>query len=1553
MGQVLLEQKLTWTPFRATATDIPENALWEQHGTIVAGEYISGRAMNQLNRPLGLFVDGERTIFVADNWNHRIMEWKSNAQEGKMVTTLNENESNPLGGPSDVILHKETDSLITCDYVNRKVVRWSRQNATSGTTILSNIHCYGLTMDEVGSLYVVNNEKHSVTRYRREDYEGTIVAGGNGQGDHLNQLNKPRYIFVDRDHSVYVSDNSNHRVVKWLEGAREGIIVAGGQGKGNSLHQLSNPNGIVVDQIGTIYVCDEGNNRIMVWVKGAKEGNTIIGGEQAGLHVPHGLSFDRHGNLYVTEYGNHCVRRFSYIYTPLRDSAIDIPKNTAWKQIGIIVAGGHGIGSKINQFHHPTGLFVDNEQTVYVADTWNGRIMQSKSRANVTKIVAGGNGNGYEANQLYAPSDVILDTRTHTLIIADLANRRVVRWPLENGTSGDTVISDIACSALTMDENGFLYTVDSEKHAARRYQRGLPVSTIVAGGNGRGDRLNQLSDPQSIFLDRDHTVYVSDNSNHRVMKWLEGAREGIIVAGGQGKGNGLQQLSNPNGIVVDQIGTVYICDSGNNRVMAWVKGASEGSIIIGGDAAALDRPIGLSFDPFGNLFVVEYGSHRVQRFDFLWSPPRASAIFIPKNSLWKQHGLIVAGGNGIGNAVNQLNQPYGLFVDHEQTVYVADNGNRRVMEWKSNAQEGKIVPTGNENKSNSIASPTDMILHQMTDSLIICDAVNRKVVRWHHRKETSGTTILSRIPCFGLSIDEAGSLYVVDIEGHAVRKYGSGDSTRTIVAGGNGQGDRLNQLSDPRYIFVDRHHTVYVSDNSNHRVMKWLEGAREGIIVAGGQGKGNGLQQLSNPNGIVVDQIGTVYISDSENNRVMAWAKGTSKGSIVIGGDEAALDRPIGLSFDPFGNLFVSEYGSGKVQRFDFIWRPLRASAIHIQKSAVWKQHGVIVAGGNGIGNAVNQLNQPYGLFVDSEQNVYVTDSWNRRVMEWKSNAQEGRTVITENESESNPLVAPMDAILSPETDSLVVCDNANRKIVQFPLRQDATGTIILSKIACFGLTMDEVGSLYVVDIYWHTVRRYRSGDSTGTVVAGGNGQGDRLNQLSDPRYIFVDRHHTVYVSDNSNHRVMKWLEGAREGIIVAGGQGKGNGLHQLSNPNGLVADEWGTVYVCDSNNNRIIRWFEGAKEGSIIIGGEEAGLNEPVGLSFDLFGNLFAAEYGSNRVQRFDLIWKPLRASGIYIGNNAAWEQRGIVVAGGNSIGNGINQLDRPCCLFVDDKQNIYVADFGNNRIMEWKSNEHEGRIVAAENGNISNSLGSPLDLILDRESDSLIVCDTRNNEVIRVSLRHEAKGRTILFGIDCFGVTMDKAGSLYVVDRWWYAVRRYGRGDSIGTIVAGGNGQGDRLNQLSNPRYIFVDQDHTVYVSEESNHRVTKWLEGACEGIVVAGGQGKGNGLHQLSGPHGIVVDQKGTVYVCDSGNNRIMRWDKGSKEGSIIIGGNEVGLSTPTGLFFDAFGNLFVAEYGSGRVQRFDFKWIPLRANLIHLPDNSAWEQHGITVAGGNGA
>jgi sugar lactone lactonase YvrE len=266
---------------------------------------------------VGVFIDDDQTIYVADRWNDRIVEWKSDATSGQIVAGGNRqgNRNDQLNLPTNVIVDKENDSLIICDYDNRRVVRWPRRNGRSGETLISNISCWDLIMDNDGYLYVSDYAKDEVRRWKMGETKGTIVAGGNGKGNHLDQLNSPFYIFIDEDHSVYVSDWSNHRVMNWVKDAKEGIVIAGGQGEGNSLRQLSNPHGIIVDQLGSVYVADAGNHRVIRWLKGAREGTIVVGGNGEGkqpnqFNNPVDLSFDRQKNLYVVDSFNHRVEKF-------------------------------------------------------------------------------------------------------------------------------------------------------------------------------------------------------------------------------------------------------------------------------------------------------------------------------------------------------------------------------------------------------------------------------------------------------------------------------------------------------------------------------------------------------------------------------------------------------------------------------------------------------------------------------------------------------------------------------------------------------------------------------------------------------------------------------------------------------------------------------------------------------------------------------------------------------------------------------------------------------------------------------------------------------------------------------------------------------------------------------------------------------------------------------------------------------------------------------------------------------------------------------------------
>ncbi|CAF2128100.1 unnamed protein product [Rotaria magnacalcarata] len=169
--------------------NIPADATWAKDGVPISGGHGQGYATNQLNYSQGLFVvDDDQTVVIVDTHNHRIMQWKNgDTANGQVVFGGNGEEDglNQLKYPTDVLIDKETESLIICD--EKRVVRWShRSGTTQGEILLHKITCAGLAMDEQRNLYVSDYRKYEVRRYQLGEKIGILVAGGNDEGDGLN-----------------------------------------------------------------------------------------------------------------------------------------------------------------------------------------------------------------------------------------------------------------------------------------------------------------------------------------------------------------------------------------------------------------------------------------------------------------------------------------------------------------------------------------------------------------------------------------------------------------------------------------------------------------------------------------------------------------------------------------------------------------------------------------------------------------------------------------------------------------------------------------------------------------------------------------------------------------------------------------------------------------------------------------------------------------------------------------------------------------------------------------------------------------------------------------------------------------------------------------------------------------------------------------------------------------------------------------------------------------------------------------------------------------------
>ncbi len=289
-------------------------------------------------------------------------------------------------------------------------------------------------------------------------------------------------------------------------------------------------------------------------------------------------------------------------------------------------------------------------------------------------------------------------------------------------------------------------------------------------------------------------------------------------------------------------------------------------------------------------------------------------------------------------------------------------------------------------------------------------------------------------------------------------------------------------------------------------------------------------------------------------------------------------------------------------------------------------------------------------------------------------------------------------------------------------------------------------------------------------------------------------------------------------GEVVAGGNGTGNGDDQLNSPEGICLDKNGNLYIADQGNNRIEKYNPGYNAGSTIAGnrrgkrGDSAYLlSAPQDVFVDSSNNVFVADSYNNRIQKF-----------------TQNDTMGITVAGGNGQGSNLNQLTLPFSIVVDKNGNIYTNVF--DRVLKFPPN--------------SNSKTDG-DLIINNYSGLL-------------------------------GMFVDNGNNLYIADQATGEVQKWPPNATAGITVAGGNGFGPNNNQINAASDVCLDKKGNVFVTDANKCEVQMWPPGAATSIIVACGNGCGNALDQLDQPYGICLDDKGFVYVSDSKNNRVLKFD-----------------------------------------------------------------------------
>lgn len=397
-----------------------------------------------------------------------------------------------------------------------------------------------------------------------------------------------------------------------------------------------------------------------------------------------------------------------------------------------------------------------------------------------------------------------------------------------------------------------LRTSESVLETYRRENGVYPSdASILNGGKGLSvSGANQLTYVNLPFT-KAYCVSVTNPKTTTQFKINSGSSEvasGVCVdAGGAGvttlagasygyaDGTGVaSQFASPYDVAVDSTGILYVADRANGVVrkvtqagvvttLAGTAG-SFGSADGTRAAARFNMPVGIAVDTTGNLYVTDYGNHRIR-------------MVTATGAVTTVAGSSSGSANGAGAAA-QFNGPIGIAVDNGGTVYVADYGNNRIR---------KMTPSGDV---STLAGSTSGFING------------------------TGTAAQFKGP-YGVAVDSAGVVYVADTFNNSIRKVTpSGVVTTLAGAAAAGWVDSTGtaaRFNAPQDITIDSSGTLYVADTGNHRIRKITPAGVVTTLVGSTAGSANGsigTAQLNYPYGVAVDAAGTVYVADYGNNRI-------------------------------------------------------------------------------------------------------------------------------------------------------------------------------------------------------------------------------------------------------------------------------------------------------------------------------------------------------------------------------------------------------------------------------------------------------------------------------------------------------------------------------------------------------------------------------------------------------------------------------------------------------------------------------------------------------------
>ncbi|QTE24336.1 MBG domain-containing protein [Polaribacter cellanae] len=1197
------------------------------------------------------------------------------------------------------------------------------------TVVANNIHniynavSTGLVANSDGSEIYISYQNYNLIIKITNGVVSTLTNSAFGFADGTlssAQFNRPSELFLDDNNNLFVSDVFNRKIRKITPAGVVSSVIGRDSGDldGNENNaKFTQINDFTITKQGILYLADVRKLKKIVpefKIFGTPNG-THVGSNAVNLALTDGVATTNQ-NFTIT----------------VSDAVLPTVANLTPSDDATEVATGDALIVRFNEpIKKGTGSITLQNTTTSTTETI------SVGSTNVTI-----NGNLL----IIKPANRLIDNNSYYVnipntAILDLAN---------NAFAGFT---DATTWNFTT-ENNTAPTISSATSATAEV--GSPFKYEVA-----------ISDPEKDFIATTITGLPS---------WLQNKEEYNVttIAGrnsGATDGTGTDaRFSFPNETVVDKNGNIFVADYGNHKirkidtngvVTTFAGSGTAGNADGVGTAASFNLPTGIAIDKEGFLYVTGLLSHNIRKIS-------------PTGQVTTIAGTGASGSNnGLGTSAS-FNQPRGIVVDASGNIFVADTQNHMIRKID---QSGQVTTYAGSTSNGNV--------------------------------DGNGTNASFSQP-YGITIDSNGNLYVADYINHRIRKIDINRNVTTIAGSSSGNIDANGtsaRFKNPRGITITPNGIIYVSDTYNHSIRKIATNGDVTTVAGSGfrsfrDGIGANAY-FYEPYGIALGENNDLIVGDARNNRIRRInitpvLEGTpalsdvGTASIALNADDlkgatanqnlaltianlvptisdlAPLDNATGIAIDSILRITFSEKifkGTGNinihdasddsvVETIDVTTNKVKINNLVVNDTSVDIETSKLTYNKN------YYINMPSGVFKDVVNNDFagIADktTWNFTSEINLDPTFTSTPVTSVNENASyNYTITTTD----PEGDNQTVTSNTLPTWLT-PKKSVSTVTTL-------------AGSGNYADV---------------------NGIGTNASFRGNLRGIVVDSNDNIFVSVQQNRKIKKITPTGLVSDFVGNGSygnSAGTGTNVgLADPTGMTIDSNDNIYLLDRNANSLKK-ITPTGVVTILAGGGCSGdvdgtlpaakFNYPDGIALDSNNNIYIADTGNHKIRKITPSGTVTTLAG-----------RGSIFSG-DADGTGTDaQFNRPTGIAIDSDGNVYVGDGSNRKIRKITP---AGVVTTfAGNGSYGNTDGTGTNATFSSELDDIVI---------------------------------DKFNNLYVTDQGNNSIRKITSNGVVTTLV--GNGSGDldgpvATAKFAEPRGITLDKEGNFIISDQGNYKIRK---------------------------------------------------------------------------------------------------------------------------------